>query len=485
MRRLSDRIAAPNPVPFSATAIDVARGRRANVTERHAPMSAPPRLMLLTSNLGMGHLRTAQAIIAATQDRYPQSSIQTLDFWSLMHSGIANVVHEIYLKLVQLHPGLYDSIHGLDEHTWRQIFQSNEPPSQAVVDALHLICAMCPPSLPNGTRPEIYASDRIVYPIVRAALPSASGGLKSGGVLRWGIVHWVWRTLARRMAQQMQRFAPDVIVSTQMLPAALLSSIKHRRAWSVPSIGVLTDYGIHDFWVQQHTDHYCVAHEQIANVKESGLHPNCVSYTGVPLMPGFAQPPTQVDARRALGLDITRPMVLVLGGGLGLGIESLAEQLLGLPAHIQLAVLIGRNSKAEAQWRNLSTRHAARLQVIGWTDRVEYLMRAADIVVGKPGGLTVAEVLACGRPLFATRSLGGQEGFNLRFLDQHGVGKLVSEDALIPLIHELLHDSERLRGLQDRAWSLGRRDGAEQVVEIAQRFATAPRRLSASSLGTL
>jgi UDP-N-acetylglucosamine:LPS N-acetylglucosamine transferase len=372
-------------------------------------------------------------------------------------------------------------MHELDEHTWRHIFQSNEPPSRAVVDALRLICSMCPATLPIAGEDEIYASDRIVYPILRTALPSASGGMRSRGVLRWGVVHWVWRTLGRRMAQCIQRFAPDVIVSTQMLPAALLSSIKHRRSWRIPSVGVLTDYGIHDFWLQQQTDHYCVAHEEIANVKESGLEPYCVSYTGVPLMPGFASPPSQLDARRALGLEVETPIVLVLGGGLGLGIETLTQQLLALPAPTRLVVLIGRNVHAAEQLCNLRVQHADRLKVLGWTDSVQCLMRAADIVVGKPGGLTVAEVLACGRPLFAIRSLGGQEGFNLRFLERHGVGRLVSEDALVPLIHELLQAPQRLRELQDLAWALGRRHGAERVAEIAQRFASVPSRVALGS----
>jgi UDP-N-acetylglucosamine:LPS N-acetylglucosamine transferase len=283
------------------------------------------------------------------------------------------------------------------------------------------------------------------------------------------------------MAQQIQQFAPDIIVSTQMLPAALLSSIKHRRAWHIPSIGVLTDYGIHDFWVQQQTNHYCVAHEEIANVKESGLQSYCVSYTGVPLMPGFAAPPSQSEARRAFEFDLEKPMVLVLGGGLGLGIECLAAQLLALPQNVQLVVMVGRNPSAQEQLRRLSAQHAQRLRVVGWSDRVEYLIRAADMVVGKPGGLTVAEALACGRPLFATRSLGGQEGFNLRFLERHGVGRLVGEDALVSLIHELLQAPDRLHELQDRAWSLGRRHGAERVIEIAQRFAVAPTRTAMRS----
>jgi processive 1,2-diacylglycerol beta-glucosyltransferase len=92
-------------------------------------------------------------------------------------------------------------------------------------------------------------------------------------------------------------------------------------------------------------------------------------------------------------------------------------------------------------------------------------IRAADVVVGKPGGLTVAEVLACGRPLLATRSLHGQEGFNVRFLERHGVGKLLSDDELIESIDTLLRHADELAALKERAWRLGRREGAERIAE--------------------
>ena len=81
-------------------------------------------------------------------------------------------------------------------------------------------------------------------------------------------------------------------------------------------------------------------------------------------------------------------------------------------------------------------------------------------MLGKPGGLSVAEALACGRPLLATRSLHGQEGFNVRFLEQHRAGCLISDEELVPRIAALLADRAELARIQDRAWALGRRDGA-------------------------
>jgi processive 1,2-diacylglycerol beta-glucosyltransferase len=69
---------------------------------------AAPRVLLLTSTLGSGHLRAAQAIEAALLEHSPPPTVQTIDFWSLMDAGVAQTVRQTYLRLVQEHSELYD-----------------------------------------------------------------------------------------------------------------------------------------------------------------------------------------------------------------------------------------------------------------------------------------------------------------------------------------------------------------------------------------
>jgi UDP-N-acetylglucosamine:LPS N-acetylglucosamine transferase len=97
------------------------------------------------------------------------------------------------------------------------------------------------------------------------------------------------------------------------------------------------------------------------------------------------------------------------------------------------------------------------------------------VVVGKPGGITVAEALACGRPLLATRSLGGQEGFNVDFLTRHEVGGLVADGELLERVDALFRDREGLQNMQRRAWLLGQRDGAAKVAQLALDLASVNR----------
>lgn len=75
------------------------------------------RILLLTSGLGSGHARAAEAIKRAWHAVDPQATVHTLDFWSLMDSGVADTVQQSYLRLVIEHPDLYERVyHSISAH---------------------------------------------------------------------------------------------------------------------------------------------------------------------------------------------------------------------------------------------------------------------------------------------------------------------------------------------------------------------------------
>ena len=414
-------------------------------------------------------MRAAQAVEAALLGRQPRARVMTLDFWSLMDERVAWTVRSTYLRLVQEHPALFDRIYRLDQHTWRAILERGESLPPAFSDVLALMPDCREPD-DSGGDPVRRTWDRLMLPLLSAAL---SGQLRTrlGGdrLLRIGLVQAVLGQLTRRLVARVRAFAPDAIVATQMNSPALLSLA--RRRLRVPTIAVPTDFGLHDFWVQPATGHYCVAHGSIDGLDGGSVDRGRVMITGIPLMPGFLHPPSMARARQMLGLDPACPAVLVVGGGLGLGVQGLARTLLSTHAALQVLVVTGRNGAADRAMRTLALEHPHRLHVRDWTDRMEIYIRAADFVVGKPGGLTLAEVLACGRPLLATQALGGQESFNVRFLERHRIGRLVEVDQLADAASQLLADDDGRQAAGQRALALGRRDGAVRIARLAESVA--------------
>lgn len=441
----------------------------------HRARGFSPRVLLLTSALGLGHVRTAQAIEHALRSRETKATIETLDFWSLMDEQVANAGRETYLRLVKERPELYDRIYELDQRTWRKTLESNEKPPSAFAE----VVALVPPIVSNGPKHASggrqHALDRMLLPALCAALAGHPRRLpKLNWLARLLLVSWCWALLAKRLRARVRKFRPDVIVATQMNPAALLSSIKRRSALDTPTIGVLTDFGVHDFWIQSGIDHYCVGHDSLVEeLRAAGVCKHSVSVTGIPLMPGFTHPPSRSQARQRLGLDEDAMVLLVPGGGLGLGVVEVAEILLRQPGNMQVLVIAGHNVAARTALAPLAVRYGPKLRIWDWTDEIEVFMRAADIVIGKPGGLTVAESLACGRPMLAAGSLRGQEDFNVEFIERHGVGRLVPLHELADAVKKLRADATVRARIESQTRALGRCDGAERVADLVFELARA------------
>lgn len=261
------------------------------------------------------------------------------------------------------------------------------------------------------------------YHALLRAFPSVWGGLY-GSPAAQEALSAVRRTYlrlggARRLADGVARRAPDAVVCPQASVAAVFAEARRRGHLRVPVVGVLTDYGAHPFWAAPAADIIvapCPA--AAAELRRLGVPAERVRDCGVPIHPAFAAAPPRARARLELGLPASAPVVLVSGGTKGLGgLDRAAAELLRASPRATVLALCGGNDRLR---RSLSARREAggRLRVFGPQPPafVATLLAAADLHVGKPGGMTTAETLAVGVPMVLTRPLPGQEEANARHL---------------------------------------------------------------------
>jgi processive 1,2-diacylglycerol beta-glucosyltransferase len=106
------------------------------------------------------------------------------------------------------------------------------------------------------------------------------------------------------------------------------------------------------------------------------------------------------------------------------------------------------------------------VRVFGYTSDMHKMMRAADVLVGKAGGLTVSEALAVGLPLIIYNPVPGQELYNVDFLVNFGAGLLSrDEDDVVEKVRFLSAHPERLQQMTDDAAMLGKPGAAQSVCE--------------------
>ena len=227
---------------------------------------------------------------------------------------------------------------------------------------------------------------------------------------RWGPV--AARTLFRRLRRLLGSRRWDYCLCTHFLPAQLLAG----RGGAPPFGLVVTDFGLHRYWMQPRVQDCFVATPALAQAAALRLPRARVRALGIPTDPSFARLPAREAARRELGLDPGRPVALVAGGGLGLGLEAAVGAALGAEVPgLQLVVVCGRNVSVRDRLERWGV-PADRLRVVGYTHAMDRWMAAADVVVTKPGGLTTSEALVAGRPLILTRPVPGHEQENARVL---------------------------------------------------------------------
>jgi 1,2-diacylglycerol 3-beta-galactosyltransferase len=272
------------------------------------------------------------------------------------------------------------------------------------------------------------------------------------------------------MRRIVQRHQPDAIVSTYPLYQAPLGAVYTISRRSVPLLTVVTDLAsVHRLWFQETADLCLVPTPQVRDLAvESGLGPDRVRVTGIPVHPQFIMEERAAAILRAeLGWQPDLMTLLAVGGRRVKHLNDILRALnhSGLP--LQLALIAGGDDELHRRWERTEWHLPA--HVYNFVDNMPAMMRAADAILCKAGGLIVTEALACGLPLLLADVIPGQETGNANYVIDGGAGELARQpvDALESLCHWLARGGELLARRAACARRLGRPRAAYDVADLA------------------
>jgi processive 1,2-diacylglycerol beta-glucosyltransferase len=274
-----------------------------------------------------------------------------------------------------------------------------------------------------------------------------------------------------RFVRLLERERPDWAVSTHFLPAEIIAWLRSKGRLTTRQAIVVTDFDVQGMWLTRHVERYFVALDETrAHLERLGVPPAAITVSGIPIDPGFAEPKDARAMRAKHGLAPDRTTILVSAGGFGVGpVEALIHALLELQHPAQLVVICGRS---EALKGRLDELVAARppvltpaLHVVGYTTEMDEYMAAADLLVGKPGGLTSSEALARGLALVIVHPIPGQEERNADHLLEAGTAiRCNNLPVLAYKIDRLLADPARLAAMRANARRLARPHAARDIA---------------------
>jgi len=373
-------------------------------------MNTPRPLLFLHATAGAGHTRAAEALAAACALR--ELPAQTLDTLDCTSKPFKHVYAKSYVKLVQTMPAL-----------WGFLYDQSD-------------------------RKEFDAKSR-----------------KLGLLLE--------KLSTRDFLRTIRAIDPAAIVCTHFLPLELLSDLERRGKFKCPLAAVVTDISPHSYWVYPHVDHYYVANAHAQReLLRKGVPLVQTTATGIPIDPVFAVSRPAKTARAALGLP-EKPTVLLLSGGFGVGpLTALLRSFADYEADCSLIVVAGKNAELKAECEAIAATLSVDVTVFGFVDFIHDLLDAADVVVTKPGGLTLSEILAKAKPMLLVSPIPGQEQRNCEYLLEHGVAtRLYDFDDAAYYIDQLLRDPVRLHAMALAAQKIARPHAARDIVrDVAARY---------------
>lgn len=366
-------------------------------------------LAIFSVSAGAGHMRAAEAIRATAERDFPRLTAVHIDLMTLVPPIFRKFYAESYTPLVEHHPAI-----------WGYLYRQAD---KRKIDS---------------------AGDRF-----RTAIE---------------------RLNTQKLKTVLHALKPDYVICTHFLPGELFARWKRKGFFDEPVWLVLTDFDVNMLWVHKHLSGYCVAGDEVAwRLQDRGIEPGLIHVTGIPVMPPFTTRISREASAKELGIETTRPTLLLMAGGAGVGdLQALASRILDEVERVQIIAVAGKNRRQLAALQALARKYPRRLYPLGFTQTIERVMAVSDIAITKSGGLTTAECLAMGLPMVVISPIPGQEERNADYLLEHGTAlKAYDIAGLVFRVRELLGDPRRLRQMHQNARRLGRPGAASEILRLA------------------
>jgi processive 1,2-diacylglycerol beta-glucosyltransferase len=370
-----------------------------------------PRVLILSASSGAGHVRAAQALEKAFR-ALGNCEVEHIDALEHVSKLFQRLYDKAYIRMVRRAPDLMGLLYEQTDKPWRH------PRERLAMDRLN-------------TQP---------------------------------------------MIRLLKKIQPDLCVATHFLPAEILAWLIAKKKLQARHAIVVTDYDVHALWLCRTVDRYYVAIEEsleyLANI---GVPREKLQVTGIPIDPLFEKSVSATDARRKLGLAASEPVLLLSAGGYGVGpLEQLVKDLLALERPWQIVAIAGKSEPLKKRLDTLSKgarktpSGQPRLVPVGFTTEMDQYMAAADLLIGKAGGLTTSEALARELPMALVEPIPGQEERNADHLLEAGAAVRCNNlPAAAWKIATLVDQPEKLRVMKQAARAMAHPDAARVIAQGA------------------
>lgn len=281
-------------------------------------------------------------------------------------------------------------------------------------------------------------------------------------------VAWANSKYAEKLSEYIKSQNFDAVVCTQLFTMQAMVAAKQKHGVNLPVYCVLTDYTVIPFYKDaKGLDLHFVPTDSVKEeLIKKGFPENSLMTTGIPTSPKFNLDLTKSEAKNMLSIPEDKRVVSILSGGAGCGkiIKICRRMNKRIDSSHLICVFSGKNEKLKDKLER-EFGASGKVKIIAFTPDVNIYIKASDVVLSKPGGLSSTEIAAARRPLVHLKAIPGCESYNIKYFTSNGLslpGKSVK--AAVTQTERLLSDAKLALDMQKAQEKLICNSSAELIA---------------------
>lgn len=271
------------------------------------------------------------------------------------------------------------------------------------------------------------------------------------------------RLSTKAFAEYLIQEQPDYIISTHFLPSEIAACLKKQKKINSRIITVITDFGVHPYWISEPVDNYIAASEYTKKLLISEhIEESKIRALGIPVDEKLLQPYDKNILCAKFKIQPDKFTVLISTGSFGIGpIEEIVRL---LHNDVQILVVCARNKKLKLRLQRLVY---SNVSIFGFIDNMPELMAISDLIITKPGGLTIAEILAMELVPILICPIPGQEMENARVIEHFGAGQGAGSLADIKnLVLDFKAHPNKIRQIKENIRKIKKPQALEELYNV-------------------
>lgn len=284
------------------------------------------------------------------------------------------------------------------------------------------------------------------------------------------------KIMSRKLNSILQEFDPDLVISTHPFSNQMCAILKRSGKIKCKIATTLTDFKLHNQWLylSEYIDYFFVSNDAMKiAMTEKNIPESKIFVTGIPVSNRFLQEFDKDQIFKNFELSKDKHTVLFFAGGeYGLGRDTTymtLKALIRLFKDIQVIAIAGRNQRMQKKFSELikSTNSEDRIKLLSFTNKVPEIMNIADIVITKPGGLTITESLVSHLPIIIINPIPGQEEENAEFLVNHGAAIWIKKnDNIARKLKGLSRNPKQVQEMKNKSVELAKPNSTKEICEF-------------------